>query len=53
MTTDDQKESREERIAIMMFDGKQTREAAEKYCDEFPWLYGFREDVSETQGSLL
>lgn len=42
--TKEQEENRIERIAIMMFCGGQTREAADKYCDSKPWLYGIRKE---------
>lgn len=50
--TPEQAESRFERVAIMMFDGKLSEEDAEKYCDCSPDQYGIR-DFSEKQGGLF
>lgn len=49
--TEDQKYLREERIAIMTVEGVSQKEA-EKYCDDNPHIFGYR-DQEETQGKLL
>ena len=50
--TPDQKYNREERIGIMVFEGKMTEEFAQAYCDRFPDVYGIRE-VTERQDDLF
>ena len=49
--TEDQKELREERTAIMKVEGA-TEEEIEKCLNSYPWLYGGNEKEF-TQGSLL
>lgn len=49
--TEDQKELRVERIAIMTVEGV-SKEYAEKFCDSMPWLYG-SEERKEVQNELF
>lgn len=50
--TPEQRESREERVAIMMYDGGCTEAEAQLFCNHRPDLYGWV-DIEEKQERLF